>query len=29
MKVIDTIATQAAAIAQLRRDIHAHPELCF
>ncbi|OJX37230.1 MAG: amidohydrolase [Burkholderiales bacterium 68-12] len=29
MKIIDSIATQAAAIAQLRRDIHAHPELCF
>jgi amidohydrolase len=29
MKVIDSIVTQAAGIAQLRRDIHAHPELCF
>jgi hippurate hydrolase len=29
MKVIDSIATQAAGIAALRRDIHAHPELCF
>lgn len=29
MKVIDSIVTQAAAMAALRRDIHAHPELCF
>ena len=29
MKVIDSIATQAASIAVIRRDIHAHPELCF
>ncbi len=29
MKLIDSIATQAAAIAAVRRDIHAHPELCF
>ena len=29
MKVIDSILTQAAAIASVRRDIHAHPELCF
>src|SRR5674476_531955 len=29
MKIIDSIATQAAAIAAIRRDIHAHPELCF
>jgi len=29
MKVIDSILTQAAGIAALRRDIHAHPELCF
>ncbi len=29
MKVIDSIVTQAASIASLRRDIHAHPELCF
>ncbi len=29
MKVIDSILTQAAAIAALRRDIHAHPELCY
>ena len=29
MKLIDSIVTQAAGIAALRRDIHAHPELCF
>ncbi|AVP56242.1 M20 aminoacylase family protein [Pulveribacter suum] len=29
MKVIDSIALEAAAIAAVRRDIHAHPELCF
>jgi hippurate hydrolase len=29
MNVIDSIVTQAAGIAALRRDIHAHPELCF
>ena len=29
MKLIDSIVTQAASIAALRRDIHAHPELCF
>ena len=29
MKVIDSILTQAAGIASLRREIHAHPELCF
>ena len=29
MKTIDAIAAQAPAIAALRRDIHAHPELCF
>ena len=29
MKVLDSIVTQAAGIAALRRDIHAHPELCF
>ena len=29
MKVIDSLLTQAAGIASLRRDIHAHPELCF
>lgn len=29
MQLIDTILGQAAGIARLRRDIHAHPELCF
>ncbi|MEI8029325.1 MAG: M20 aminoacylase family protein [Comamonadaceae bacterium] len=29
MKIIDSIVTEAAAIASIRRDIHAHPELCF
>jgi amidohydrolase len=29
MKIIDSLVTEAAGIAALRRDIHAHPELCF
>ena len=29
MKVIDSIAQQASNMAGIRRDIHAHPELCF
>jgi hippurate hydrolase len=29
MKVLDSIVTQAASIAAIRRDLHAHPELCF
>ena len=29
MKVIDSIVAEAASIAAVRRDIHAHPELCF
>ena len=29
MKIIDSIVTQAASIAAVRRDIHAHPELGF
>ncbi len=29
MKLNDSILSQAAALAQIRRDIHAHPELCF
>ena len=29
MKLIDSILTQAADMAAVRRDIHAHPELCF
>ena len=29
MKVLDSLVTQSASIAAVRRDIHAHPELCF
>jgi amidohydrolase len=29
MKTIDSIVSQAAGIVRIRRDIHAHPELCF
>ena len=29
MKLIDTLVTASPAIAAIRRDIHAHPELCF
>jgi hippurate hydrolase len=29
MQLIESILADAAAIATLRRDIHAHPELCF
>jgi len=29
MKLLDAIVTQAASMVALRRDIHAHPELCF
>ncbi len=29
MKLLDSIVTQAAGIASIRRDLHAHPELCF
>jgi hippurate hydrolase len=29
MNILDSIVTQAATIAAIRRDIHAHPELCF
>jgi hippurate hydrolase len=29
MNVLDSILTQASQIAALRKDIHAHPELCF
>ncbi|MGH2176784.1 amidohydrolase, partial [Enterococcus faecalis] len=29
MKVIDSIVAQAAGMAAIRRDIHAHPELSF
>ena len=29
MQLIDSIVTEAAALTALRRDLHAHPELCF
>ena len=29
MKVIEDILAQAQSLAAVRRDIHAHPELCF
>jgi len=29
MRLIESILADAAAIATVRRDIHAHPELCF
>ena len=29
MKLIDPIVSAAAGIAAIRRDLHAHPELCF
>ena len=29
MKIIDAILAQAPSLATLRRDLHAHPELCF
>ena len=29
MKLIDSIVTQAVGMAAVRREIHAHPELCF
>jgi hippurate hydrolase len=29
MRLIDSILSQAARHAEVRRDIHAHPELCF
>ena len=29
MKLIDSIVADAASIIAMRRDIHAHPELCF
>jgi metal-dependent amidase/aminoacylase/carboxypeptidase family protein len=29
MRLIESILADAAAITALRRDIHAHPELCF
>jgi hippurate hydrolase len=29
MRLIDSVVSQAASMVTLRRDIHAHPELCF
>ncbi len=29
MKLLDSIVAESASIVALRRDIHAHPELCF
>ena len=29
MNLLDSIVTQSAQITAIRRDIHAHPELCF
>jgi len=29
MQILDSIVAQAAGIVAVRRDIHAHPELCF
>ncbi len=29
MKLIDALVTAAPAMASIRRDLHAHPELCF
>jgi amidohydrolase len=29
MNLLDSVVTQAATITAIRRDIHAHPELCF
>ena len=29
MKLIDELVSGAPAIAAIRRDLHAHPELCF
>ena len=29
MRLIESILSDAAGIAKMRRDIHAHPELCF
>jgi hippurate hydrolase len=29
MKLVDSIVAEAPAIAAVRRDLHAHPELCF
>ena len=29
MNLLDSIVSQSAQIVAIRRDIHAHPELCF
>src|SRR3954468_21522784 len=29
MNILDSVVAQAATITAIRRDIHAHPELCF
>ncbi len=29
MKLVDSIVSQAASLSAIRRDLHAHPELCF
>jgi hippurate hydrolase len=29
MNILDSVVSQAATITAIRRDIHAHPELCF
>jgi hippurate hydrolase len=29
MKLVDTILTQSESLMAIRRDLHAHPELCF
>ena len=29
MQLIESILADSAAVAAIRRDIHAHPELCF
>ena len=29
MHLIESIVTNAASMATIRRDLHAHPELCF
>ena len=29
MKILDALVSQSAAMAAVRRDLHAHPELCF
>ena len=29
MKLLEPILADAAEIARIRRDLHAHPELCF